>query len=107
MFFCAISGEPPLDPVVSAKSGHVYERRLITKYIAENGTDPMTGEKLEENDLISVKAGQFRACLKYYDDFFPNQYQLEAVDELLALIITFLPEYLICESRSRFANELL
>jgi len=56
MFFCGISGEPPQDPVVSSKSGHVYERRLIQKYITENGTDPLTGEKLEENDLITVKA---------------------------------------------------
>ncbi|KAI0047824.1 WD40 repeat-like protein [Auriscalpium vulgare] len=56
MFFCAISGEPPQDPVVSSKSGHVYERRLIQKYITENGTDPITGEKLEEGDLVAVKA---------------------------------------------------
>lgn len=55
-FFCSISGEPPQDPVVSSKSGHVYERRLILKYITENGTDPITGDKLEEGDLISVKA---------------------------------------------------
>jgi len=56
MFFCSISGEPPQDPVVSQKSGHVYERRLILKYINENGTDPVTGDKLEESDLISIKA---------------------------------------------------
>jgi hypothetical protein len=56
MFFCAISGEPPQDPVVSSKSGHIYERRLIEKYINENGTDPITGEKLEEGDLVTVKA---------------------------------------------------
>jgi len=56
MFFCAISGEPPQDPVISAKSGHVYERRLVQKYISENGTDPVTGEKLEESDLVSIKA---------------------------------------------------
>ncbi|KAI0706063.1 WD40-repeat-containing domain protein [Cytidiella melzeri] len=56
MFFCSISGEPPQDPVVSHKSGHVYERRLILKYITENGTDPITGDKLEESDLIAVKA---------------------------------------------------
>ena len=56
MFFCSISGEPPQDPVVSSKSGHVYERRLILKYINENGTDPLTGEKLEEGDLITIKA---------------------------------------------------
>jgi pre-mRNA-processing factor 19 len=58
MFFCAISGEAPLDPVVSNKSGHVYERRLILKYISENGTDPITGEKLEESDLVSIKASK-------------------------------------------------
>ena len=56
MFYCAISGEPPQDPVISSKSGHVYERRLVQKYITENGTDPITGEKLEESDLVSVKA---------------------------------------------------
>ena len=56
MFFCSISGEPPQDPVVSQKSGHVYERRLILKYINENGTDPITGAQLEESDLIPIKA---------------------------------------------------
>ncbi|KAG6817631.1 hypothetical protein H0H87_006259 [Tephrocybe sp. NHM501043] len=56
MFFCAISGEPPQEPVVSAKSGKVYERRLILKYITDNGTDPVTGDKLEEADLIAIKA---------------------------------------------------
>ncbi|KDR84866.1 hypothetical protein GALMADRAFT_149408 [Galerina marginata CBS 339.88] len=56
MFFCAISGEPPQEPVVSTKSGKVYEKRLIVKYITENGTDPTTGEKLEESDLVDIKA---------------------------------------------------
>lgn len=56
MFYCAISGDLPQEPVVSAKSGKVYERRLIAKYIAENGTDPVTGEKLEDSDLIAIKA---------------------------------------------------
>lgn len=55
-FFCAISGEPPQEPVVSTKSNKVYERRLIVKYINENGTDPISGEKMEESDLIPIKA---------------------------------------------------
>ena len=63
MFFCAISGEPPHDPVVSSKTGHVYERRLIVKYITENGTDTITGEKLEESDLISIKASELSCFL--------------------------------------------
>jgi pre-mRNA-processing factor 19 len=63
MFFCGISGEAPLDPVVSKKSGNVYERRLVLKYIADNGTDPITGEKLEESDLLSIKASKFLSTL--------------------------------------------
>lgn len=59
MFFCAISGEPPQEPVVSTKSHKVFEKRLIVKYINENGTDPTTGEKLEETDLIDIKACTF------------------------------------------------
>jgi pre-mRNA-processing factor 19 len=59
MFFCAISGEVPTDPVVASPSGNVYERRLIEKYIAENNTDPITGGKLELSDLITVKASEY------------------------------------------------
>lgn len=44
---------------MSQKSGQVYERRLIVKYINENGTDPITGDKLEESDLITVKASAY------------------------------------------------
>lgn len=73
MFFCAISGEPPQDPVVSAKSGKVYERRLIVKYINENGTDPITGDKLEEADLITIKACRsiYPYCTYYTDNNAP------------------------------------
>lgn len=53
--FCALSGEPPQTPVLSPKSGHVYERRLIEKYIADNGTDPSSGDKLAVEDLITIK----------------------------------------------------
>ncbi|PWN44479.1 putative PRP19-non-snRNP spliceosome component required for DNA [Ceraceosorus guamensis] len=54
--FCAISGEPPAQPVISTKSGQLYEARLIRKYIDENGKDPITGEVLSHDDLIEVKA---------------------------------------------------
>lgn len=81
MFYCAISGEPPQDPVISSKSGHVYERRLVQKYITENGTDPVTGEKLEESDLVSVKASMSVStpcCIKKL--MFPFQVLLRLLD---------------------------
>ncbi|KAI8140448.1 WD40-repeat-containing domain protein [Fennellomyces sp. T-0311] len=54
--FCAISGEAPEHPVVSVKSGTLFEKRLIEKYIADHGKDPVTGEELTAEDLLEVKA---------------------------------------------------
>ncbi|PWN22680.1 WD40 repeat-like protein [Microstroma glucosiphilum] len=53
--FCAISGEPPQTPVISTKSGLVFESRLIRKYVDENGKDPITGDDLRESDLVEIK----------------------------------------------------
>ena len=52
---CAISNEVPENPVVSPVSGQVYERRLIEKFIAENGVDPINKEPLSEEQLIEIK----------------------------------------------------
>lgn len=56
MFHFTVSNEVPEQPVISPSSGCVYERRLIEKYIAENGVDPMNGEKLLMEMLIDVKS---------------------------------------------------
>jgi pre-mRNA-processing factor 19 len=53
--FFAVSGEIPQDPVVSKKTGHLYERRLIEKYIQEDGKCPISGESMDESDLVLVK----------------------------------------------------
>uniref|UniRef100_A0A6Q2YHR5 Pre-mRNA-processing factor 19 n=1 Tax=Esox lucius TaxID=8010 RepID=A0A6Q2YHR5_ESOLU len=53
--FCAISNEVPEHPCVSPVSNQVFERRLIEKYIVENGTDPMNGQPLSEEQLIDIK----------------------------------------------------
>lgn len=67
--FCAISGEPPKVPVVSKKSGLVYERHLIQKYIDENGKDPVTGDTLEQDDLIEIKASKYPAPYQTADSY--------------------------------------
>lgn len=55
---CAISGQPPEEPVFSPKTGHVYEKRLIIKHIDSNGKCPVTKEEISKDDLVSVKANK-------------------------------------------------
>uniref|UniRef100_A0A4W5L2B7 Pre-mRNA-processing factor 19 n=1 Tax=Hucho hucho TaxID=62062 RepID=A0A4W5L2B7_9TELE len=50
-----VSNEVPEHPCVSPVSNQVFERRLIEKYIAENGADPMNGQPLSEDQLIDIK----------------------------------------------------
>uniref|UniRef100_A0A8C2EIK8 Pre-mRNA-processing factor 19 n=1 Tax=Cyprinus carpio TaxID=7962 RepID=A0A8C2EIK8_CYPCA len=45
----------PEHPCVSPVSNQVFERRLIEKYIAENGVDPINGQPLSEEQLIDIK----------------------------------------------------
>ncbi|XP_008157811.1 pre-mRNA-processing factor 19 [Eptesicus fuscus] len=52
---CSISNEVPEHPCVSPVSNHIYERRLIEKYIAENGTDPINNQPLSEEQLVDIK----------------------------------------------------
>ncbi|EFN51555.1 hypothetical protein CHLNCDRAFT_140025 [Chlorella variabilis] len=55
---CSISGTVPEVPVVSKKSGHLYEKRLILKVIKETGRDPVTSEALGEDDLLELTSSQ-------------------------------------------------
>lgn len=50
-----VSNEVPEHPCVSPVSNQVFERRLIEKYIAENGADPINGQPLSEEQLIDIK----------------------------------------------------
>ncbi|KAL2110882.1 hypothetical protein VUR80DRAFT_606 [Thermomyces stellatus] len=51
---CSISGEAPQEPVISKKTGFLYEKRLIEKYIEEHGTEP-SGDALTPDDLLPIK----------------------------------------------------
>ncbi|XP_010542962.1 PREDICTED: pre-mRNA-processing factor 19 homolog 1-like [Tarenaya hassleriana] len=55
---CAISGEVPEEPVVSTKSGLLFERRLIESHISEYGKCPVTGEPLTMDDIVPIKTGK-------------------------------------------------
>ncbi|KAK9724233.1 hypothetical protein RND81_05G057500 [Saponaria officinalis] len=55
---CSISGEVPEEPVVSKKSGLLFEKRLIERHISDFGKCPITSEPLTMDDIVSVKAGK-------------------------------------------------
>ncbi|KAL9642579.1 hypothetical protein ABK040_011144 [Willaertia magna] len=53
--YCNISGDIPQQPVVSKKSGHLFEKNLILKYLEQyNNKCPVTGQDLSPEDLIDV-----------------------------------------------------
>ena len=52
--FCSISGEVPTEPVVSKKTGHLYEKRIIEKYIKSEGRCPVSNTDMSEADLLAV-----------------------------------------------------
>lgn len=45
----------PEQPVISPLSGAIFERRIIEKYLLENGCDPINGKELRAEELIEVK----------------------------------------------------
>ena len=49
--------------MLSLVSKQVFERRLIEKFLAEHGTDPVTGEPLSDDMIVDIKS----ECL---DDYF-------------------------------------
>jgi len=55
-----VSNVIPTNPVVSAKSGHLYERSVIEKHIEVEGKCPHTGEAMSTDDLIAVKGALAR-----------------------------------------------
>ncbi|KAK9448167.1 Prp19/Pso4-like-domain-containing protein [Limtongia smithiae] len=55
MVLCALSGKPLTSPVVSSKSGAVFEKSAIEEYIEQHSQDPTNGEYLSQEDLIEIK----------------------------------------------------
>ena len=50
--------------MVSPVSGQVFEKRLIEKYIQENGVDPLNQQPLSVEELIELKVSQVIFGLK-------------------------------------------
>lgn len=61
IYYCSITGEPCEVPVASKKSGHVYEKRVIEKYIDANGNDPVTNQPIGKEDLIELQGTNLKS----------------------------------------------
>ena len=55
--------------MVSPVSGQVFEKRLIEKYIQENGVDPLNQQPLSVEDLIELKVSQVIFGYKSQNEF--------------------------------------
>lgn len=66
LYACSISGELAEVPVVSPVSGRIFEKRLIMKYIAENGTDPTNHEKLSADQVfVYLNYSYLLSCIDF------------------------------------------
>ena len=51
---CSLSGAPAVTPVISLKTGHIYEMSTISKHISVHGTCPHTKQPLAQSDLLPL-----------------------------------------------------
>jgi U-box domain len=57
VLYCfTVSNEIPDVPVLSPSSGAIFEKRLIEKFLQENGVDPITGKDMTPEELIEIKS---------------------------------------------------
>lgn len=52
---CGLSGNVLTDPVVCIKTGHVYEKSVITQHINQTGRCPITNCQLSLSDIIPLQ----------------------------------------------------
>lgn len=75
IFSLLVSGLPPKIPVVSPKSGSIFEKELIQQYINEHHKDPINSEPLTLEELIEIKVSPYQP---------PRQPTLNSIPSLLS-----------------------
>lgn len=51
---CSITGQPLAHPVVSRKTGHLYEKSVIEKHLAAFPYCPVTNSPMTVSDLLQL-----------------------------------------------------
>jgi len=55
---CCITGTSPEEPVISKKTGHLFEKRIVEKYLQQHGKCPVTDQELTPEDLLPVQSSR-------------------------------------------------
>lgn len=51
-----VTGELAKEPVLSRKSGSIFEKRIVEEYITTSGKDPITDEPCTLDDLVPIRS---------------------------------------------------
>ena len=54
-----MSGEIPKHPVISKKTGHLFEKSAVLAYLKAHSTCPITGASMSEDDVVEVQCSKF------------------------------------------------
>lgn len=90
-YLCSITQDIMLDPVLAA-DGHTYEREEIEKWLAKNGTSPMTRQTLKIEELRPNRALQ--DAIKTFRKSLPAIQQQRKSREEKDLMIKLREEYI-------------
>lgn len=55
MLLCSLTNTPTQNPVLSLKSKHVFDAKVLELYVSNNGSDPITNEQMTKEDIIPIK----------------------------------------------------
>jgi len=53
-YICSFTNQATNNPVVSTKSGHIFDKEAIETHLSENSVCPITNKPLTQADLIPL-----------------------------------------------------
>ncbi len=53
-YICSLTNQPTTDPVVSTRSGHIFDKYAIEKHLDSELICPITNKPLTPNDLVPL-----------------------------------------------------
>lgn len=80
MSVCSLSKKEIKIPVISLKTGHVFDKETIEEHIKKTGQCPITGKSLSISDIKNINA------IKYIDSISNNDLTAPSFTEVISLI---------------------